>query len=86
MNTVNEGFDADPREIPYGEAEERLTTLSGNVSTWAESVGALTAPPGFEQPQTDMTANTGAMPVQNIWNRSGHWLIGTLLPLTSRHK
>lgn len=54
MTAVNQGFDADPREIEFGEAVERLTTLSGNVSTWAESVGALTAPPGFEQPQADM--------------------------------
>lgn len=56
MNTVNDGFDADPREIQYGEAVERLTTLSGNVTTWSESVAALTAPAGFEQPQADMTA------------------------------
>lgn len=55
MNTVNDGFDADPREIQYGEAVERLTTLSGNVTTWSESVAALTAPAGFEQPQADMT-------------------------------
>ena len=80
MNTVNDGFDADPREIQYGEAVERLTTLSGNVTTWSESVAALTAPTGFEQPQADMTAaaaTCSGVTLPPHWNSRAAPMIGS---------
>ena len=48
MVTVNAGFDADPREILYGEIEGRLETLATASSALADRVAALTIPAGLE--------------------------------------
>jgi hypothetical protein len=56
MAAINGGFDADPREVSFQEAEERLVTLGANVATWSESVAALASPAGLEEPQAAMVA------------------------------
>lgn len=51
MVTVNAGFDADPREIPYEEAEPRLDQLVIDTEALGDQVSALAVPSGFETNQ-----------------------------------
>ena len=44
MITVNDGFDASPKQIEYGEAETRLEALQSATQTLSERFDALTAP------------------------------------------
>lgn len=55
--TVNDGFDADPREIEYAEAEDRFEAVSNNTQDLAERLGELTVPAGLEQNQEAMQRN-----------------------------
>ncbi len=48
MITVNDGFDADPREIEYQEAESRLEALETNTETLSTRVEEMTVPAGLE--------------------------------------
>jgi len=48
MLAVNNGFDADPREIEYPEAEERLDTLVSDVETLSTQLDDLTVPTTLE--------------------------------------
>jgi len=49
--TVNDGFDADPREIEFPEAEDRFESVADNTATLADRLGALTVPVGLEENQ-----------------------------------
>lgn len=46
--TVNTGFDADPREIEFGDAETRMEAVANQAQTLSDQVAALTPPPGLE--------------------------------------
>ncbi|MEA1904007.1 MAG: hypothetical protein U9N56_10815 [Actinomycetota bacterium] len=48
MVAVNDGFDADPREIEYGDAEDRLDTLVGDVEALSSQLDGLTVPTGLQ--------------------------------------
>lgn len=48
MIAVNEGFDADPREIEYSETESRMEEVAESTQELADQVTALTPPPGLE--------------------------------------
>ena len=57
MVTVNAGFDADPREIPYEETEARLKAVANDTQALADRVSALTVPSGLETNQQAVQAN-----------------------------
>jgi len=46
--TVNTGFDADPKEIAYDDAEPRLDKVKTDTETLSDQLAALTAPAGLE--------------------------------------
>lgn len=49
--TVNDGFDADPREIPYEETEARMEAVVNDTQALSDRLGALTVPEGLEPNQ-----------------------------------
>jgi len=51
MVAVNAGFDADPREIPYPDAETRLEAVAIETQVLADRVAALSVPVGLEANQ-----------------------------------
>jgi hypothetical protein len=55
--TVNDGFDADPREVEFGDAEDRFAAVAASTQTLAEQLAALTVPAGLEQNQEAMQRN-----------------------------
>lgn len=56
MVTVNDGFDADPREIEFSEAESRMITIDTDTKALQSRVVAMTVPAGFEANQTALTS------------------------------
>ncbi len=48
---VNAGFDTDPREIEYGDAESRMEAVATQSQALSDAVAALTPPPGLEANQ-----------------------------------
>lgn len=48
MGSVNSAWDADPREIAYGDAEAALQDLATRVAGWADEVQAIPPPLGLE--------------------------------------
>jgi hypothetical protein len=48
MVTVNDGFDADPREIEYEDAEPRLEVVANDTNDLSDQVTAMTVPAGLE--------------------------------------
>jgi hypothetical protein len=56
MVTVNDGFDADPREIEYRDAEARVTTVEVDTQALADRVAAMTVPVGFETSHQAITS------------------------------
>jgi hypothetical protein len=56
MVTVNDGFDADPREIEYSDAEARMTTVETDTQALADRVAAMTVPAGFETSHQALTS------------------------------
>lgn len=48
MIAVNEGFDADPREIEFSETESRMEEVSQSTQALADRVGGMTPPAGLE--------------------------------------
>ncbi|MGH8915594.1 MAG: hypothetical protein ACRDZM_13885 [Acidimicrobiia bacterium] len=46
--TVNTGFDADPREIEYKDAESRMEAVATSAQALSDSIAALTPPAGLE--------------------------------------
>ena len=55
MTTVNDGFDADPREIEYDETEQRLEAVQTQTQELSDALDALTVPVGLEPNQEAMT-------------------------------
>jgi len=49
--TVNTGFDAEPREIEYPDAESRVEAVATQAQALSDQVAALTAPEGLEANQ-----------------------------------
>ena len=56
MVTVNDGFDADPREIEYRDAEARMTTIETDTQALADRVAAMAVPVGFETSHQALTS------------------------------
>jgi hypothetical protein len=52
--TVNTGFDADPREIEFGDAEDRFEAVASSAQGLADAVEALTPPAGLEGNQENL--------------------------------
>jgi hypothetical protein len=48
MVTVNDGFDSDPREVEYREAESRLEAVETNTQALSDQLDAMTVPTGLE--------------------------------------
>lgn len=48
MVAVNAGFDADPREIEYGDAESRLEALATDAQELSQRLDDLTPPAGLQ--------------------------------------
>lgn len=56
LTQVNAGFDADPREIEYGDAESRMEEVANQAQALDEQVSALTPPAGLEANHEALTA------------------------------
>lgn len=56
MVTVNDGFDADPREIEYKDAEARMTTIETDTQALADRVAQMTVPVGLETNHQALTS------------------------------
>lgn len=56
MVTVNDGFDADPREIEFSDAEARMETIATDTEALADRVAAMTVPVGFETNHQALTS------------------------------
>ncbi len=54
---VNDGFDADPREIEFGEAETRMETVANDTQSLSDQVAALTAPTALESNQQSLVGS-----------------------------
>ncbi|MGD2060242.1 MAG: hypothetical protein PVF87_05225 [Acidimicrobiia bacterium] len=52
--TVNEGFNADPREIEYPDAEDRFEAVATTTQALADQLRGLTPPAGLEANQEAM--------------------------------
>lgn len=48
MITVNDGFDADPREVEYRDAVSRLEAVETTSQTLSDQLDAMTVPAGLE--------------------------------------
>ena len=48
MVTVNDGFDADPREIEYEDAETRLEVVTQDTVDFADQITSMAVPAGLE--------------------------------------
>jgi hypothetical protein len=59
MIAVNEGFDADPREIEYPDAESRLEVVATDARSLADQVAALTVPLGLEDEHLSVSSAIG---------------------------
>lgn len=53
---VNTGFDADPREIEFGDAEARMEAVATSAQTLSDQVAALAPPAGLEANQEALAA------------------------------
>lgn len=54
---INDGFDADPREIEFGEAGTRMETVANDTQDLSDQLAALTAPPDLESNQQSLIAS-----------------------------
>jgi len=52
--TVNDGFNADPREIEYPDAESRFEAVANGTTALADQLRALTPPAGLEANQATL--------------------------------
>ena len=59
LTAVNAGFDAEPREIEFGDAETRFETVATSAQALSDQVAALTPPAGLEVNQEALTAAIG---------------------------
>jgi len=53
---VNTGFDADPREIEFGDAEPRMEAVAASSQALSDQVAALVPPAGLEANQEALAA------------------------------
>ncbi len=53
---VNTGFDADPREIEFGDAEARMTAVAASAQSLSDQTAALVPPTGLEANQEALAA------------------------------
>lgn len=54
--TVNDAWDADPKEIEFDDIESRMEAVAADTQALADLVAALTIPPGLESNHTSLTA------------------------------
>jgi hypothetical protein len=59
LTAVNAGFDADPREIEYGDAEPRFEAVVTSAQGLADQVAALVPPAGLEANQEALFGSIG---------------------------
>jgi hypothetical protein len=59
LTAVNTGFDADPREIEYGDAEPRFEAVVTGAQGLADQVAALVPPAGLEANQEALSGSLG---------------------------
>jgi hypothetical protein len=59
LTAVNAGFDADPREIEYGDAEPRFEAVVTSAQGLADQVAALVPPAGLEANQEALSGSIG---------------------------
>lgn len=59
LTQVSAGFDAEPREIEYGDAETRMEAAATEAQALSDQVGALTPPPGLEANQEALVGAIG---------------------------
>jgi hypothetical protein len=59
LTAVNAGFDADPREIEYGDAEPRFEAVVTGAQGLADQVAALVPPAGLEANQEALSGSIG---------------------------
>jgi hypothetical protein len=59
LTAVNAGFDADPREIEYGDAESRFEAVVTGAQGLADQVAALVPPAGLEANQEALSGSIG---------------------------
>jgi hypothetical protein len=59
LTTVNAGFDADPREIEYGDAEPRFEAVVTGAQGLADQGAALVPPAGLEANQEALSGSLG---------------------------
>lgn len=60
MASINNRWDADPKEIDFAAAEAALEDLAGRISVWAEGVGGLSAPESLAESQGLVTSTAEA--------------------------
>lgn len=56
MVAVNQGFDADPREIEYPDTEARMESVLTDTNALADQVAAMVVPAGFENNHQALTS------------------------------
>ena len=56
MITVNDGFDAEPKQVEYSDAESRMDVVANDTRALADRVAALTVPSGIEDNHTSVAA------------------------------
>ena len=54
--TVNDGFDADPRDVQYSDAESRIEAVATATHALADRIAGLTAPTGVEDNHQSLSA------------------------------
>jgi hypothetical protein len=57
LTAVNAGFDANPREIEYPEAESRMDAVATGAQDLSDQMVALTPPAGLEDNQATLAAS-----------------------------
>ena len=56
MITVNDGFDADPKQVEFSDAENRLEMVANDTRALADRVAALGIPAGIEDNHKSVSA------------------------------
>ena len=56
MITVNDGFDADPRQVEFSDAESRIDVVANDTRALADRVAALTVPTAIEDNHKSVSA------------------------------
>lgn len=56
MVAINDGFDADPREVEYSDAEPRMESVLTDTDALADQVAEMNVPEGFETNHQALTS------------------------------